>query len=283
VILLTNIPELVTYYEDKTEAILRRYGPGPRVHYHTGLLDAPLQPSTSPPVLRERLIAAQERMLYYASKAWQLRTVAFRDVLDVGCGLGGGAIFWAQEFGARVTAVTVAPSHIALVSRFATRAAVASQIRPLLCDALAVPGENCFDSAVAVDSSSSFPRRPWFQRLAGLLRPKGHVFIFDCFLERSEYEEPFNRHWCAQIGRIEEYLATARDAGFTLKLIEDVSLRAAHFWTTTLALMRAEAHERRLSSFEGAKLEESLRTHSLVRQGLFDRGLRHLLLSFVSS
>jgi hypothetical protein len=31
--------ELVAFYENKTQAILRRYGPGPRVHYHTGLVE----------------------------------------------------------------------------------------------------------------------------------------------------------------------------------------------------------------------------------------------------
>jgi len=113
------------------------------------------------------------------------------------------------------------------------------------------------------------------------LRPHGHVFIFDCFLGRSEYEEPFNRHWCSQIGTLEEYLAAAGEARFKVKMVEDVSFRAVHFWTTTLALMGAEAQERRLSRSESAKLEESLRTHALMRQGLFDGGLRHVLMSFV--
>ena len=275
-----TIQQLVSFYERKTSAILERYGPGPRIHYHTGLIDES-KPLTTSGALRAQLVAAQERMLHYAAEAWQLRSVALRDVLDVGCGLGGGAIFWAQEFGARVTAVTIAPSHVDLVATFAAQAGVRSLVQPLLCNALEVPGESCFDAAAAIDSSSSFPRGPWFRRLSTLLRPGGHVFIFDCFLGRSEYEEPFNRHWCAQIGSIDEYIAAAREARFRVEMIEDVSVRALHFWTTTSALMQAEAQEKTLSPSEGAKLEESLRVHALVLQGLSNGGLHHALMSFV--
>jgi tocopherol O-methyltransferase len=280
-VLQISVQDLVSYYEGKTRSIVRRYGPGPRVHYHTGLVDEPPRSSASAQVLRQCLIDAQERTLRYAASVWRARSTLCGDVLDVGCGLGGGAIFWAQEFGANVTAVTIAPSHIELVAAFASRAGVETRVRPLLSDALVVPGERCYDTAVAIDSSSSFPRRSWFDRLAMLLRPQGHVFILDCFLVRPDYEEPFNRHWCAQIGTLEEYSAAAREAHFKLESIKDVSLRALNFWTTTMALMRIQVQDPMLGAFEGAKLAESLRVHALVRQGLSKGGLRHVLLSFV--
>jgi tocopherol O-methyltransferase len=272
--------KLVAYYEGKTHAILQRYGPGPRVHFHTGFTSAP---STAASVadLRSQLVESQERMLRYAANAWELRRIAFEDVLDVGCGLGGGAILWAQEFGAKVTAVTIAPSHIELVRRFAAQAGVGARVTPLLCDALSVPGESCFDAATAIDSSSSFPRRAWFQRLARLLRPGGCVFIFDCFLVSPEYEELFNRHWCARIGTLEEYLTAAREARFALQKLEDVSDRALHFWTTTLALICAEEKDSKLSEEQTAKLDESLRAHAMMLQGLTEGGLQHALMSFV--
>ena len=277
--LVSNQP-IVAFYERKTQEILRRYGPGPRVHYHTGLVDQPPSIGASSQELRRELIAAQERTLEYAAQAWDAASSLCGDVLDVGCGLGGGAIFWAQKFGANVTAVTIAPSHIRLVEGFAAQAGVASRIQAVCCDALAVPGEGCFDAAVAIDSSNSFPRRLWLRRLESLLRPEGHVFVFDCFLGRSEYEEPFNRHWCSQIGTLEEYVAAAREAGFTVKMLEDVSLRTVPFWTRTLALLRLEAQDVRLSAPQRRKLEDSLLTHALVRQGLSNGGLRFLLMTF---
>jgi tocopherol O-methyltransferase len=272
--------DIVAYYEGKTGEILRRYGPGPRVHYHIGLIDEP-EPSADVGDLRSQLVASQERMLQYASAAWGLRRIPFRDILDVGCGLGGGAIYWAQEFGAQVTAVTIAPSHVGIVAKFAAQAGVESRVRPLLCDALTVPGENCFDAVLAIDSSSSFPRKPWFECAARLLRRGGRVFVYDCFLQRREYEAPFNDHWCAQIGTIQEYLIAARVAGLREERIDDVSCHAAHFWSATLAYMQKQARGKAPTLAQFLKLSESLRVHTLVRQGVLEGGLRHVLMSFV--
>jgi SAM-dependent methyltransferase len=151
----TTVQDVAEFYDQKTRTVLRRYGPGPRAHYRTGFVDE-LEVSDTTVALRKQIVAAQERVLYHAGEFWQLRRFPFRDVLDAGCGLGGGAIFWAQEFGAHVTAVTIAPSHVDLVAKFAAQAGVESRVRPLLCDALKVPGDSCFDAAIALDSSDTF-------------------------------------------------------------------------------------------------------------------------------
>jgi cyclopropane fatty-acyl-phospholipid synthase-like methyltransferase len=229
-------------------------------------------------ILRERLVAGQERMLRDAADVWDASSCLTGQVLDVGCGLGGGAIFWAQEFGARVTAVTCVPSHAGWVSRFAAEAGVASQIEPLVCDATELAGESRFDAAVAVDSSGYLPRNDWFGRLASLLRPGGSIFIIDCFLAQAEYAgaELFNRHWHTRVGTIDEYLAAARESGLKAGSIFDISGRTQHFWTTTLALMEAESK----SNATPIRHTASFKAHSMVRDGLVDGGLRYAMLSF---
>jgi len=276
-----TIEDVIDYYDGKTRGIIERYGPGPRVHYHTGIVDdsRPLD-SLSTARLRERLVAAQERMLYHAAKVWDARSTLCGDVLDVGCGLGGGAIFWAQEFGARVTAVTCVESHVDWVARFAAQAGVAARVYPLLCDALAIPGESCFDAAVAVDSSCHLSRKEWFCHLSSLLRPGGRVFIIDCFIARAQYEEPFNSYWHTRIGTIDEYLAAARESGLRHESVEDISHRTEQFWTTTLALIRAEAQERGADPSEAVRRESSMRAHLMLQKGLADRGLCYALMSF---
>src|SRR6202158_6000864 len=143
---LVSTQQALAFYERKTQDILKRYGPGPRVHYHTGLVDQPPSNGASSEELRRELVAAQERTLEYAAEVWNAASSLCGDVLDVGCGLGGGAIFWAQKFGANVTAVTIAPSHIRLVEGFAAQAGVASRVQAVCCDALTMDGGGCFDA-----------------------------------------------------------------------------------------------------------------------------------------
>jgi SAM-dependent methyltransferase len=277
------VQELVAYYEPKTQDLLRRYGPGPRLHYHTGLVDEPESLDALAQDLRKRIVAAQERRLHYAAEVWRAQSTLHGEVLDVGCGLGGGAIFWAQEFGAQVTAVTCVPSHVNWVARFAAQAGVASQVRPLLCDALEIPGENCFDAAVAVDSCCHIPRKALFQRLAALLRPGGHMFVTDCFLVQPAYAELFNRHWHVRIGTIEEYITAARAAGLHAESVDELSPRVEHFWAMTFTLIQAEAQGKKFTLDEAAKLEEALQAHNLVRQGLATGGYCYALMSFSKS
>jgi tocopherol O-methyltransferase len=273
-----TLSDLRTFYENKTSAILRRYGPGPRVHYHTGLIDNEPAACTDADNLRTLLIESQEHLLYYAARNWQMEQLRGCEFLDVGCGLGGGSLFLAQEFEARVTALTIAPSHAKLVMHFAAQACVSDLITPVISSASEMPGEHQYDAAIAIDSSSSFQRAPWFRRLAHLLRRQRRVFIADCFLRHEKYQQAFDAHWYAQIGTLDEYLDAASAAGFHLDEIEDVSRQAEGFWSLSLALMRLEAVYAPKTS--QARTEASRRTHQLVREGLANGGLRHLLLCF---
>jgi len=272
--------DALAFYESKTQAILHRFGPGPRVHYHTGLVEEQCLAEADPAGLRELLVLSQENLLYKAAKIWQFETLVGREILDVGCGLGGSSLYLAQEFGARITALTIAPSHAELVKHFASQAGVSHLVIATIGDALEVEGIHRFDAAIAIDSSSSFPRTPWFRRLRNVLRPKGRVLIADCFLVDRKYEQPFNAHWCAQIGTLPEYLDSAHAAGFYENTVEDQSSSAERFWSLSLAHMRAAA----AATFEPetistTRLDASRRIHALVREGLASGGLRYLLLA----
>lgn len=273
-----TVEDITAYFERKTDSIIERYGPGPRVHYHTGLIDVLPRTSLSIHELRGALVAGQECMLRQAAEIWEASEHLSGEILDVGCGLGGGAIFWAQKFGATVTAATCVPSHADHVARFAAQAGVGRQIKPLVCDAAKIPGENRFDAAVAVDSSGYLPRQEWLSRLASLLRPGGAVFIVDCFLEDVKYADLFNSHWHTGIGTIDEYLSAARGSGLETGPIVDVTDRTVHFWTTTLALIEAERAI--AEDAPPSRYRASFKAHRHVRNGLVDGGLRYAMLSF---
>ncbi|MCP3136889.1 methyltransferase domain-containing protein [Pyxidicoccus xibeiensis] len=274
--------EVAGYYDAKTERILQRYGPGPRVHYHAGLVDAVPPPGAPADALREHIHGAQEALLDELARAARPFPDG-GDVLDVGCGLGGGALYWATRHHARVTAVTNVPAHAELVAGFAESTGLGGRVKPLLCDALAVPGRACFDAVVAVESACYLQRAEWFRRVRTLLRPGGVVAIADCFLGRPELAGPFDRYWRTHIGSLDEYLSAAHAAGLELEVRDDVSSRVVGFWSLTLELL---AHERAaaasglhpLRALAQAGRGESSREHLRLQQALMDGGLEYALL-----
>jgi tocopherol O-methyltransferase len=272
-----ELADVIRYFDRKTDSILARYGPGPRVHYHTGLVDRPPPRRADAARLRKDLIDGQELMLREAADCWDATRRLSGDVLDVGCGLGGGSLFWAQEYGACVTALTCVPAHAELVARFARQAGVADRVRPLVCDACHAPGRQMYDAIVAVDSSGYLPRRAWFERAEELLRPGGCVFIIDCFLQRPSYAEFFNEHWRTRIGALDEYCEAARSSGLGLNAVVDVTERTVNFWTTTLALINLEALE---ATADQGRMSTSRRAHASVRDGLANGGFRYSMLAF---
>ncbi|WP_224240439.1 SAM-dependent methyltransferase [Hyalangium gracile] len=266
--------DVAAYYDAKTEGILRRYGPGPRVHYHTGLVDESPPPGMSAEALKVLIHESQEALLREMALAMGGPSRGW-DVLDVGCGLGGGSLFWASVHGARVSAITIAPEHLPWVERFAAMAGVGDRVKPMLCDALEVPGQERFDLVMAVESSCYLPRREWFRKVHSLLRPGGLVAIADCFLGRPELAMPFDRYWRTHIGSVEEYFRAATAEGLELELHQDLSGRAVNFWTLTLDLL---ARERELSlrgGQGGMGRTESQREHLRLQQAFLDGGLHY--------
>jgi hypothetical protein len=127
------VEQIKAYYNDrKTQSLLDRYGPGPRVHYHSGIVKEPYGLHSSFTTLKGCIHRAQEKLMARLANLWRADCYLSGEVLDIGCGLGGGSIFWAWEFGASVTAVTCVPSHISWIAKFARQAGVGTQVQPLL-------------------------------------------------------------------------------------------------------------------------------------------------------
>jgi tocopherol O-methyltransferase len=266
-----NYSAVAEFYEMKTGSILKRYGPGPRVHYHTGFFEKPPSTDVSATDLKRQLVESQVSMISYAARTWNAKKNLCGDMLDVGCGLGGGSIYWAEECCANVTAVTNVRSHLELIMKFANQVGVDHKIRPLLSNAEEVPGKECYDAVVACESSINFMRDRWFKTLYRLLRPVGQVFIYDCFLENQKFKTPFDDYWHSRIGSVSEYLEDARKAGFRVTSLEDVTNFTAPYWSVSLALV----------TFEKGDKSESWKAHNLINQGLREGGLQHALISLV--
>ncbi|WP_437532137.1 methyltransferase domain-containing protein [Sorangium sp. So ce726] len=220
--------EIATYYDEKTARILDKYGPGPKVHYHTGLVDRASVVPHAQSDLRRTMRSAQEAVLVYMADSLPDRGRGVR-LLDVGCGLGGGSIFWAER-GAQVTAITIAARHVDLVRGFAREAGVGGRLDVLCADAHTLPGEALYDAAVAVESSSYLDRAVWLRRVGRLLRRGGTVHVFDWMVPRPGAAPGVDAHWKTRMGTPTEYETQGRAGGLRIAAYEILNDRTSDFW-----------------------------------------------------
>ncbi|MFD0420124.1 SAM-dependent methyltransferase [Streptomyces sp. NPDC127108] len=234
--------EVFAYYAKKMPDVMYKYGPGPRVHFHVGLFPADARINTSVPreTLRKRLIDAQESMLDFAAEEWGADQAAPRRILDVGCGLGGGALYWAQRLGSEVTAVTNMPEHVPVIKGLASSAGVSHLVTPLLMDAHHMDIPVRHDAAVAFESVCHMDRRRVFPATAKVLKPGGWFALEDHFVVRDEWDGIINGYYATNTGSVREYEEVAEACGFTLERDTEITDRVVEFWVQSMAWTASE-------------------------------------------
>jgi tocopherol O-methyltransferase len=271
-----------SYYSRKTADIVHKYGPGPRIHFHLGLFpDQGLDMAVSSNVLRRRIVDSQEALLACAAKAWNIAQHPPGDLLEVGCGLGGGALYWAQEHGATVTAVTITPEHVPLVTDFAHQAGVADRVTAVLADIHDFTQESAFDAAVAVESSGYMDRARLFPVIARALKPGGWFGIAEHFVCQPEWFEILDVYYKTRLGTVAEYVTAAGAAGFTLEHNEDLTDRVTGFWSHSKAWSARELEASASSSpISQPRLVESMGMHERFIRAWRDHEVETRLLQF---
>lgn len=277
--------QVPAYYSAKTQAIIHKYGPGPRIHFHVGLFGRDETPNTSvaQDVIRRRLVRSQEAMVERAVDLWDVAAHTPEEILDVGCGLGGASILLAQRFGAKVSALTVTPEHVPLVSQFAAAAQVGRLVRPRHADVHELSDRHRHDAAVAFESSGYMDRVRLFQVMAQALRPGGWFGVQEHFLRRPEWTRFIDGYYRTRLGTLTEYITAAEAAGFGLEQDEEVTDRVAEFWLQSMAWSTLElerAREAGAGPVPEERLTESALTHGKFYRLWRDRGIETRILLF---
>jgi tocopherol O-methyltransferase len=264
---------VVAWYDEKTDFLLEKYGPGPRIHYHTGLAPPDVSAAPSAAGVREQIRASQEAMMWRAVEAWRLPH-GLR-IADLGCGLGGASLFVAAERDARVVALTPVPRHQSIVERLAAEAKLADRVEVIVGDAHDLSAVGQIDGVMAMGASNYFNRDTWFAELARVLPPGGLVCVEDTFVVRPSLRAPFNEYWSSNIGAFPEYETAAARHGFELLGETDVSHEAAGFWALSVAYSeRLLAEERPV---DVTKRRRSIAWQSAVYDAYLDGGFLNLL------
>ncbi|MDI5966260.1 methyltransferase domain-containing protein [Streptomyces sp. SL13] len=274
------------YYSRKTADILHKYGPGPRVHFHMGLFDPHHTPNTtvSQRVLKRRIVASQEAILDHSARTWGVHAAPPRRLLDIGCGVGGGSLYWAQEHGAEVTGLTVAAEHIPVIKDFARQAGVGDRVTPLVGDIHQWNERRLYDAAYANESSGYMDRERLFEVVANALKPGGWFGIQEHFICRPEWTDFIDDYYKTRLGTLPEYIRAAAAAGLELEQDEDVTDRVAEFWIQSMAWNTAELDRVEASGvppvWTRERLTESTVTHGKLFRIWRDHAVETRLLLF---
>lgn len=286
---MTSETDVRAYLGAKTQVLIDRYGPGPAIHYHFGLFASGETGSYgSLEEIRRRIVDSQERMLAYAAEVWDSRSIFTGKLLDIGCGLGGGSIYWALRYNADVTAVTNVAEHATVVQDFADRAGVGARIHPMVADFCTLHLDGSFEAAVAVESASQMPKDAFFQSAGRALPIGGYLCIEDGVDTPATWKEPsasswvapIEGYWKANISTLAEYVEAAEAAEFQLDRNEDVTDNVLEFWIQNMAWAEAKLAQPDLPPEEQHRILQSIRWHAWMFRAYRDRGLEQRILRF---
>ena len=159
-------------------------------------------------------------------------------VCDIGCGYGATARMLADEWGARVTAVTVSPAQY----EFARSRSSGCKGEPeyVLADWLTYEVlEEAFDAAFACESSEHMPdKAAFFDRAARILKLGGRLVV--CSWLAADRATERQRRWLLEpicregrmpnLGTEADYRKLGEAAGLRCEKVQDVSRQVAATW-----------------------------------------------------
>ncbi|MYB34964.1 MAG: methyltransferase domain-containing protein [Gammaproteobacteria bacterium] len=199
-----------TYYDETTEQFVKVSGDLRMVHY--GLWGS--ETKTEEESLLRSIHALAEGLELGPGKR----------ILDSGCGLGGGAVVMAREYGVRVTGLTISRQQVVAATEFAKQKGVAGMVDFRQGDFMDMPfPDESFD---AVTNHESFcyatDKLSYLDGVHRVLRPGGRLAMMEGALTgaaMSETQEAIHvgmqKGWhMPALESFDSILATMEKAGF---------------------------------------------------------------------
>lgn len=167
-------------------------------------------------------------------------------ILDVGCGIGGSALYLAEKFGAAVAGVTLSPVQAKRATERAAAFGLGDRAQFQVADALALPfADQSFDLVWSMESGEHMPDKQQFlQECYRVLKPGGKFLMATwCHRptppaltpEEQEHLEKIYRVYCLPyVISLPDYVQIAEQIGFGAVRSEDWSQAVAPFWNIVI-------------------------------------------------
>ena len=165
-------------------------------------------------------------------------------ILDVGCGLGGTAVYLSKNLGANVTGITISPTQVEIGKNLAKHCS--ADVRLLLMDAEALEMEERFDVVWSVEAISHLSDKPTcFRSIAHALDSGGTLVIADWFRSSTatpaqdrEFLEPIERAMLVPKLEVPSvYGDYITQAGLAVACFEDLSANVFKTWDLAIDLI----------------------------------------------
>jgi tocopherol O-methyltransferase len=161
-------------------------------------------------------------------------------VLDIGCGVGGSALWLAQELDCRVTGMTISPVQARMAARKARALGLTSKVRFLVEDANRwQPEPSSVDVVWIMESSEHFPNKSeFFARCAAAIKPGGTLAVCawlrrDGAMQDGEQQllaTVADAMMSASLDSLSSYRQWMRDAGLTVVVADDITRHVEATW-----------------------------------------------------
>jgi tocopherol O-methyltransferase len=214
---------------------------------------------------------AQEQLIEQLISRAQIQPRA--TILDVGCGLGGTAIYLHKKLGGRVTGVTVSPRQIQIGNELALSRG--ADVRLVLMDAETLTLDGSFDVVWSVEAISHLGRKAdCFRSMARLLKDGGKLVIADWFRsytaslkQEREFLHPIER--AMLVPKLEPpsvYMKYVTGTGLNVIEFEDLSTKVQKTWDLAIDLIKKPALWK-LAATRGSDFSAFLQGFRAMRAG----------------
>lgn len=173
-----------------------------------------------------------------------------KNILDVGCGIGGSTLYLAQKFKAKATGITLSPVQVSRATERASEAGLNQTVQFQLADALNMPFEdNSFDLVWSLESGEHMPDKTKFlQECYRVLQPGGTLIMAtwchrstDTFAGKLTEDEKIHLNKIYQVYclpyviSLPEYKVITLQCGFKNIRYDDWSMAVAPFWNVVIS------------------------------------------------
>ncbi|MGF1512691.1 MAG: methyltransferase domain-containing protein [Elainellaceae cyanobacterium] len=209
-----------------------------------------------------------------------------QEILDVGCGIGGSALYLAKKFDAAATGITLSPVQAQRAQERAAQMGLSDRARFEVADALDMPFPDAsFDLVWSLESGEHMPDKAKFiAECYRVLKPGGRFLMAAwCHRPVEGFHPPLTADEQAHLANLYEvyclpyiisipaFAAIAQDAGFQAVETDDWSDAVAPFWGEVIrSAFSLEAVAGLIQA--GPKIIQAALAMRLMSQG-YERGL----------